>query len=216
MTGPSRHFTHTSAVAQDSSPPDPYIVGMEAVMRLRVPAVAIVAALLAAPVQAAGQEPVKSFDQLNTRLKVGDTVWVTDAQGREIKGEIQSLAPDALTLEVDGARTVIAYDVRVIRERTRDSLKNGALIAGSFFGGLVLFPCLATSGSDDAAWCAWAAAFNGAIGAAIGAGIDAAFKGPKLVVYRAPGASGAPGHARLSIAPVITPRTKGVALSIAF
>ena len=107
-------------------------------MRLSIPAVAIVAALLAAPVQAAGQEPVKSFDQLNARLKVGDTVWVTNAQGREIKGEIQSLAPDALTLEVDGARTFTAHDVRVIHERKRDSLKNGALIGGSIFGGLVL------------------------------------------------------------------------------
>ena len=27
--------------------------------------------------------------QLNTRLKLGDTVWVTDAQGREIKGKIR-------------------------------------------------------------------------------------------------------------------------------
>jgi hypothetical protein len=32
-------------------------------------------------------------------------------------------------------------------------------------------------------------------------------------VYRAPGA---PGSARLSIAPVITPRTKGVAVAISF
>jgi hypothetical protein len=216
MTGLNRHFTDTSAVAQDSSPPDPYIVGMEAVMRLRMPAVAIVAALLAAPVQAAGQEPVKSFDQLNTRLKVGDTVWVTDAQGREIKGEIQSLAPDALTLEVDGARTFIAHDVRVIHERTPDSLKNGALIGGSFFGGVALFGCLDTSGGEDAAACAGAAVFNGVLGAAIGAGIDAAIKGPRLVVYRAPGALGATGHARLSVASVITPRTKGVALSISF
>ena len=38
------------------------------------------------PALAAAQDPVKSFDQLNTRLKIGDTIYVTDAQGREVKG----------------------------------------------------------------------------------------------------------------------------------
>jgi hypothetical protein len=52
-------------------------------------------------------------------------------------------------------------------------------------------------------------------GMGIGALIDGAIKGPKLVVYRAPGSSGAP-HARLSIAPVIAPRAKGVAISFVF
>jgi len=39
---------------------------------------------------AAAQEPVKSFDQLNTRVKVGDTLWVTDGQGREVKAASSS------------------------------------------------------------------------------------------------------------------------------
>jgi len=83
------------------------------------PLTAVLIVLL--PAASAAQEPVKSIDQRNTRIKVGDTVWVTDAKGREIKG-------------------------------------------------------------------------------------------PKLVVYRTPGAPGAPS-ARFSLAPVSTPRTKGVAVS---
>ena len=45
------------------------------------------AALLLLPALAGAQEPVRTFDQLNTRLKVGDSIYVTDAKGREIKGE---------------------------------------------------------------------------------------------------------------------------------
>ena len=78
------------------------------------------------PVASAAQEPVKSFDQLNTRLKPGDTIWVTDAQGREIKGRITSLAPDTLGLDGRGATTLPADQVRVVENRRHDSLKNGS------------------------------------------------------------------------------------------
>jgi len=60
-----------------------------------------------------------------TRLKPGDTVWVTDAQGREIKGKITSLAAEALALKADGSRTFSAADVRLVEERRGDSLLNG-------------------------------------------------------------------------------------------
>jgi len=57
------------------------------------------------------------------------------------------------------------------------------------------------------------ALIGAAAGTGIGAGIDAAVKGPKLVVYESPGAG---AQARVSIAPLITPHAKGVALSFAF
>ena len=71
----------------------------------KVALVLAVISLLLAFALAAAQEPVRDFTQLNTRLKPGDKVWVTDAQGREVKGKIQALAPDALTLRGEGART---------------------------------------------------------------------------------------------------------------
>jgi hypothetical protein len=170
--------------------------------------------LLLAFALAAAQEPVTAFDQLNTRLKPGDTVWVTDAQGREVKGKVQALAPDAITLKGDGPRTFAAGDVGLIRKREPDSLKNGALIGLGAGAGIAIAACAEISRNEDndAAWCAVAFGFYGGIGAGIGVGIDALIPGKKLVAYRAPGSS----QARLSIAPVVTPRAKGVAVSFAF
>ena len=183
---------------------------------IRRAAVMLVTALTAVPLLAMAQEPVRDFAQLNTRLRPGDTVWVTDAQGREVKGSILSLAADALTLE-GRARTFGAPDVRSIQVRRADSLGNGALIGLGVGGGLALTACLIAASDDDGnkAGCAAAALFYAGIGSGIGVGIDALIPGKKLVAYRAPGSTAQP-HARLSIAPLVTPRAKGAVLSFAF
>jgi hypothetical protein len=167
------------------------------------------------PALAAAQVPVTSFDQLNTRLKVGDTVWVTDAQGREIKGRVTSFAPDAMGVDANGAQVLRADEVRVVWNRRHDSLVNGALIGlGVGFGtgfGLAMAGC----GLADCTWgeaTLFALLFAGA-GAGIGVGVDALIPGRRQVVFRASGAS---SSVRLSLAPLITPRTKGVALSYSF
>jgi hypothetical protein len=176
----------------------------------------LVAVLLVVPAPGAAQEPVKSFDQINTRLKVGDTVWVTDAQGRELKGKITSFGPDALVVDSGGTRTLPAADVRLILERPRDSFKNGTLIGLGVGAGFGVIVCASfAEGSQDAGWCALAIGAYGGIGGAVGLGIDALIPGKKLVAYRAPGSAGS-SHTRLSIAPVITPRAKGVAVSFAY
>jgi hypothetical protein len=168
------------------------------------------------PALAAAQEPVKSFDQLNTRLKVGDTVWVTDAQGREIKGKVQGL--DAASLKLD-ARTPLwfaASDVRVIQERRPDSVKNGALIGLGAGGAFAIVAMLTQDFEGCTVGCVVGVlAYGGAIGAGVGALVDVMIPGKKQAVYRASGAAGATS-ARFSVAPVITPRTKGVVLSISF
>jgi hypothetical protein len=174
-----------------------------------------VGVLLVVPALGAAQEPVKSFDQLNTRLKPGDTIWVTDAQGREIKGKITSLGPDALVVDSGGTRTLPAADVRLIQERRRDSYKNGTFIGLGVGAGLTVALCAAYAEEGDEGACAVAVAAYGGIGAAIGLGIDALIPGKKRVAYRAPGAAGT-AATRLSIAPVVTPRAKGVAVSLAF
>ena len=175
------------------------------------------AAVLSFPSSSAAQEPVKSFDQLNTRLKPGDTVWVTDAQGREIKGRMTSFAPDAIGVEANGAQLLRADEVRAVEHRRPDSLANGALIGlGVGFGagaGLALLVC-----SEDECSGSGATVFVlviAGIGTGIGVGVDAMIPGRRQVVYRAPGAAGQ-AQARLSIAPAITPRVKGVAVSFAF
>jgi len=179
----------------------------------KVAVVLAVISLLLAVALAAAQEPVRDFAQLNTRLRPGDTIWVTDAQGREIKGRIQTLSPDAVVLKGNGDRTFGAADVTTIRLRGIDTLRSGALIGLGVGAASGLALCAAgdATGSD---W-AWCGAIFGAIGAGIGVGIDALTPGRKILAYRAPGAAGAPS-ARLSIAPVVTPRARGVAVLVVF
>ena len=181
----------------------------------KVAIVLAVISLLLAFALAAAQEPVREFSQLDTRLKPGDKVWVTDAQGREVKGRIAAIGADALTLDAGGSKTFSAGDVRLVMERRHDSLANGALI-GLGVGGLGTgLACLATMEGSDRDWCLPVAVVYGGIGAAIGLGIDAMIPGKKLVVYRAPGSTGS-SQARLSVAPVVSPRAKGVAVSFSF
>jgi hypothetical protein len=165
------------------------------------------------PALSAAQEPVQSFDQLGTRLKVGDTVWVTDAQGREIKGRIRGLSATSLLLDAGGSpQDLQAARVGTIRVQQPDSLKNGALIglvAGAVSGALAMVAVC----EGEAGCGAGGAVLGAGAGAGIGVGIDAARGGKKVLAYRAPGA---PGSARLSLAPVITPRTKGVVVAYSF
>ena len=187
---------------------------------------ALVGAIVpAAPAPCAAQEPVMFFYQLAGGLKPGDTVWVTDAQGREIKGEIGTLEPGAMTVRGRGGRTYIGSDVRQVTVRRGDSLANGATIGmaiGALAGlGAGIAACAAYPKDDplrgDACLMSigllWMPGMGA--GALAGVGIDAMTPGTQLVVYRAPGSNGA-SHARLSMAPVITPRARGVAVAFAF
>jgi hypothetical protein len=174
--------------------------------------------LLLAFALAAAQEPVRDFSQLNTRLKPGDTIWVTDGQGRQVKGRINSLAADSLGVDAGGFRTFSAGDVSMIHLREGDSLANGALIGLAVGGVGTGLACLASADGRDEGWCVLAALVYGGIGTGIGVGIDALIPGKKLVAYRAPGTPGSSEsrHARVSIAPIVTPRAKGAAVSFAF
>jgi len=178
------------------------------------------AALLVLPALAGAQEPVKSFDQLNTRLKPGDTVYITDTQGREIKGKIREFGPSALTLDSGTAAIVQADAVRLIVERKPRPIGRGALwgfgigaAAGLALGVAVVADC--HDGDECAGAILGLAGFFGGIGAGTGVVIGALIPGKTLVLYRAPGSTGA-SSARFSLAPVITPARKGVAMSVRF
>jgi hypothetical protein len=187
----------------------------------RIAAVIIVAAAFLLPASARAQAPVASFDQLSTRLKPGDRVWVTDAKGHEVEGRIQSLSAEALKLDAGGSRTFAAHDVSLIRDQQRDSLKNGALIGLGAGGALALTWCLSAAADDSPDVSAGVECTEGAIafaglGTLFGLAIDASMPGKMRVAYKAPGPASAPGHARLSIAPIVTRRTTGLAVSFAF
>lgn len=188
-------------------------------MKPRRPALALLAALaVSIPSLAAAQEPTGAFDQLDTRLKPGDTIWVTDAQGREIKGTLRDLSPAFLRLDAEGATQEFqAARVGTVQIQPKDSLKNGALlgaVVGCVLGALSCGANPECAGDESGGGVAAALGILGAgAGAGIGAWIDSAMKPPRLTVYRATGAA---GHSRLLVAPVVGPRARGVAVSIAF
>ena len=168
------------------------------------------------PAFAAAQEPVRSFDQLKTRLKVGDTIYVTDVQGREVRGRVRELGPSALTLDSGGPTTMHGDAVRVIEKRSSSPVKRGALwglAAGAGLG--VTWLAIAAQDPGDGSAGIAVAILGGCagIGAGLGAAIGAAVPEKRVVIYRAVGAS---GSARFSLTPVITPRTKGVAVAFTF
>jgi hypothetical protein len=118
------------------------------------------------------------------------------------------------------AAIVQADAVRLITERKGRPIGKGALwgLGIGAAAGLALGIAV-VAGCDDGDECAGAilglGAFFGGIGAGTGAAIGALIPGKTLVVYRAPGAAGATS-ARFSLAPIITPARKGVAVSVRF
>jgi hypothetical protein len=171
-----------------------------------------------APVTAPrAQQPVRSFDALNTRLKVGDTVWVTDAGGRETGGKVSGFSAGSLRVVVAGrTREFEAADVSAITLQPKDSLHNGVLLGAVAGAGAGIASCAANPQCIDDEAGPGITASLGLLGAAAGAGVgalvDAAFKPSRLTVYRSPGAS----PARLSVAPVVTRRAKGVVVAFTF
>jgi hypothetical protein len=172
-----------------------------------------VASLLCVPGFAAAQAPVKTFDQLNTRLKIGDNIRVTEVGGREVKGELVELRDTLITVDNDEVTTFEAQRIRLIQKDNKSS--RSPVLFGMLIGGATGALVGAASHADEGLASVWwgCAAIGVGIGAGGGAIVGAASPAKWEEVYRAPGPS---GNARVSIAPMITPRTKGVVLSFSF
>lgn len=140
-----------------------------------------------------GQQPASSFEELKSWIDPGETVFVLDAAGREIRGRAASLSDTSLTLAFDATRRQFdAADVRRIDRQRRDSVRNGVLI-GAVTGALA---GMAMGRSLDSPDCAQTIAtcgegamiggFGGAFWGAIGGWIaDAAIR-KRETVYVGP------------------------------
>jgi hypothetical protein len=172
--------------------------------------------LVTAPALAWAQAPVPSFDQVLTRVKVGDTVFVTDATGREVKGKVVDLSASSLALRSGSERQEFpAAQVRARTWQKPDSLVNGLLI-GLCVGAGVGFVMGWGIAEDDANEALVGTVFGlvgAGIGVGAGVGIDALIPGKKILVYRAPSS---PSAARISIAPILLPTRQGVAVRVVF
>lgn len=180
--------------------------------------------LLAAPVSA--QEVAKSFEQLRSLLKPGDTIQVTDAKGRKTTGKLGELTPSSLELLVrkagsDGRDALVSQprlsegDVRKITIERRDSLLNGTLIGLAVGAGPgILFIAGRSGGSDPIQHADTAIGLvvvPGAIGAGIGGLIDALIF-ERTTVYLTPGQR----SSRLQVSPLLSKSAAGAQMSVRF
>ncbi len=177
-------------------------------------AVGLVSALL--PAAAWAQDAAVPFSQLSKWVRLGDTVYITDAGGRELAGKLIDLPDGSLRLETgQGPRDIPRANVRSVAVREHDSLRNGALIglvAGVLAGGALAASICSEDGCGGGGVVVGVALY-GAMGAGIGAGIDALTPGRKVVIYRAQSGERAP---TVSLSPVLTPRRQGLAVSVGF
>ena len=159
----------------------------------------------------------RSFEELVGRVHPGDTVSVIDTTSTEVSGRIERVSDGSLALLTDdGLREWSEVDVRTIRQRRGDSLKNGALIGlgvGGALGILVVGTCLSSGApagcGGGGGTLAAAVAFNAGLYAAIGVGIDALIR-TRHVIYDSA------GSADVSLSPLVTRTRRGVLMSLSF
>jgi hypothetical protein len=180
----------------------------------------LVAGLLATAVAAFAQEPAASFEALAGRVRIGQLIWVTDPTGREVRGRLERLSSDELVLQESHHLTLAAPDVRRVRARDRDSLKNGALIGLGIGGAMGAVWCIGAvaddSGDVDArVECAEGFTVFPGLGALIGLAVDAVIPGKMRVIYQSSASQEAP-RAQLMVAPLVSSRVKGLAILFAF
>jgi hypothetical protein len=201
-------------------------------------AAAFFALLLAAHVPAAAQEPLRAFDQLASRLRVGDTVVVVDAAGTRHEGRLVGLSPSSLVISTRRDHPFAADQVRVVMKRGPHPLAKGlfwgvtvgagaglawALTHTDGMGSAAEPPCSPEPAgmchlpdSDFSETRNWNSVPIGmSAGALVGLFVGAIIPGRTSVVYAAPPA-GHRGGPRLAIAPVLTPRVRGASISISF
>jgi|WetSurMetagenome_2_1015567.scaffolds.fasta_scaffold359116_2 hypothetical protein len=160
---------------------------------------------------AAAQPPATSFDQLPGRVRVGDTVWVTGPDGRELKGTLWDITSSSVAVRSAGRTTTFGPDsLRSMSAGKRDSLRNGALIGLGI--GLGLAALVSTECSNRLACFVVGGAFYAGVGVGAGVGIDALTPAGRVEIYRRPGGQAS----RLQLAPIVSPRSQGMVVRIGF
>jgi hypothetical protein len=141
------------------------------------------------------------FSHLNIRL--GDVVYVTQPSGVEVSGPLTALSPSSLS--IDGYEFDLPKVAKI--ERRGDPIWDGALKGFLVGAGLGLL----TAGDEcSLVRPAWECVVNLGISfAAIGALIDLGHTGRTTIFRNGPTGSS-------SLAPLVTPNARGVALAFRF
>ena len=164
--------------------------------------------LLMLPAAAAAQDVATSLDDLlhSRQLRPGDGVYVTNAMGKRIKGDVTDVSPTGLAI-TDGRDTWTLAESEVSKIERQDPVDTGIWLGIGIAVGSTLAVC-AVERAAGAELC-----FSGyygllpalAAGAGIGWYMDAT---NHKTIYRKSGA------ARLRIAPVVSRNRLGAVLSV--
>jgi hypothetical protein len=180
-----------------------------------------------APHQANAQVVATSFEELRAIVKPGDTVLVTEANGRKTRARLGELTPSSLEILVrktgpDGRETFVPQsrlaerDVRQIQVDRGDSVLNGTLIGLAVVGGPWLLAC-----NPATDWCYYndganlyrgIALITSGIGAGVGALVDAGIRERVLVYYQTP----ARGSSGMAVSPFASKSAAGMQLTWRF
>lgn len=147
--------------------------------------------------------PVASLDELWSRVRPGDTVYVRETGGREIKGEFSRASGMSLIVNVNGQPQDIPAD-RVQKVWRRTSQVRRGMLLGLVVGGTygAVNPSEYSSRGDSAG--------GGAVlGLVLGYTIGLALPG-RTMVY------GTQTPPAVSVIPVLAPSRSGVVLSLRF
>jgi hypothetical protein len=177
-----------------------------------------------APHQANAQVVATSFEELRPLVKSGDTIYVTEANGRKTKARLGELTPSSLEILVrktgsDGRETFVPQsrlaerDVRQVQIDRGDSVLNGTLIGLAVVGGPWLLAC-----NPATDWCYYndganlyrvIALITSGIGAGIGALVDAGIR-ERVLVYYQPATRGSSG---IGVSPFASKSAAGMQLT---
>jgi hypothetical protein len=196
--------------------------------RLWTSALLMSASLFVTAPQARAQMVANSFTELRSLVKPGETVYVTEANGRRTKGRLGELSTSALTLLVakmtsDRRESFVPQtglserDVAQVTVERSDSIWNGMLIGAATVG----VPWLIVCGSHD--WCYYgesgaenmlrgAALITTAMSAGIGTLIDVSMRKRAMVYYQAPDQR-SPGA---QVSPFLSKEAAGIQMSWRF
>lgn len=189
-------------------------------MRVTHTAIIVATAVaLAAPALCAAQEPVSSFEQIGHRLKPGDPVVVRSASRLEVRGTLRDIGASSLTIDHEGLRVFQADEIREValeRPRSKRKWAGWGFLSGAAFGAALAVVSIDDKDAgfvDPSTAALIMGGFAGGVGALIGA--LAAIEPARPLVYRAPASPGG-RQALLRVAPIATPRKKGVAVAFSF
>jgi hypothetical protein len=172
----------------------------------------VVMVLMAGGSAARAQGIASSLRELQLLVRAGETVTVTDTEGREVHGRIEALTPAAIVVsDRTGRHEWTDAEVSTIRQRRSDSLGNGALIGLATGAGIGLVGIAALAeGDEEPGLVAVAALFYGGLGAGIGVGVDAMIRRESVIYH------GATPRAHFRVIPMLTPARQGLLVSIGF